>query len=234
MQITTDTIDSVHDEAELIESLLGLDHQTLLELGCGSAALTRRLATGGSGRKIIATEVDEQAHSANCAIDDLPNVEFHLAGAQAIPAADASVDTVFMFKSLHHVPLESMDAVFDELRRVLRPGGHAWISEPIFAGAFNEVLRLFHDEQAVREAAFAATQRAVAAGKLVLEGQHFFLAPMHFTGFADFERKVIGVTHTSHRLSAAQLAAVESQFNLNLGEDGAHFQMPMRVDLLRR
>ena len=40
--------------------------------------------------------------------------------------------------------------------RVLRPCGLVYISEPIYAGNFNDILRLFHDEQAVRLAAPAA------------------------------------------------------------------------------
>jgi 2-methylisocitrate lyase-like PEP mutase family enzyme len=67
-----------------------------------------------------------------------------------------------MFKSLHHVPVPLMDQALAEIRRVLKPGGLAYISEPVFAGEFNEVLRLFHDESIVRREAFSAIERAVA------------------------------------------------------------------------
>ena len=55
-----------------------------------------------------------------------------------------------------------------EIHRVLKPDGLAYISEPVFAGEFNEIIRLFHDELAVREAAFAAVGRAVATGRFEL------------------------------------------------------------------
>ena len=121
-----------------------------------------------------------------------------------------------------------------EIRRVLRPGGLAYISEPIYAGDFNEVLRLFHDEKAVREAAFATVRKAVEQGVLALAGQHFFNTPSLFADFADFECKVIGVTHTNHRLSPELLQAVCNKFESFMGPEGARFVMPIRVDLLRR
>lgn len=99
-------------------------------------------------------EVDVIAHRKNLQITDLPNVTFGLAGAQDIPLDDETADIVLMFKSLHHVPVELMETSLREIRRVLKPAGLAYISEPIFACDFNEILRLFHNEQEVREAAF--------------------------------------------------------------------------------
>lgn len=219
-------------EPEIFERLLSLDGAQILELGCGRALLTRRIATTGSARSVLALEVDETQHRANLAIDDLPNVRFALGGAQSIPAADASVDVVFMFKSLHHVPPELMATALREIARVLRPGGHAYVSEPIFAGDFNEILRLFHDESRVRRLAFEAVQAAVDAGVLVLARQVFFNSPVEFRDFDEFERLVLGVTHTQHRLTPDTLAAVRQRFEHHLTPTGARFAQPIRVDLL--
>ena len=109
MKIAIDQIDVNCPETEIYNRLLSLDNKHILELGCGSAEITRNIATAGAGRKITALEVDEIAHEKNLQIRDLPNVTFAIAGAQEIPLADASVDVVFMFKSLHHVPLDLMD-----------------------------------------------------------------------------------------------------------------------------
>ena len=95
-------------------------------------------------------------------------------------------------------PAELMDSVFSEIRRVLKPGGVAYISEPVYAGDFNEVLKLFHDEKAVREAAFAAEQRAVSAGGLVLVTQKFFLQPMQFMGRHQVAGIGIGIGKGEH------------------------------------
>ncbi len=177
-------------------------------------------------------EVDAIQHARNLQITDLPNVRFVVGGAEAIPAEDDSFDIVLMFKSLHHVPLVQLDRAMDEIRRVLRPGGYAYISEPVFAGDFNDILRQFHDEEQVRKAAFAAVKRAVEDGRFTLVTERFFLSPMHFADFAAFEAKVIGVTHSQHQLSAAVYASVRCDFHKAMREDGAHFLMPMRVDLL--
>ena len=127
-----------------------------------------------------------------------------------------------------------MEPALREIHRVLKPGGLLYVSEPIYAGDFNEILRLFHDEQQVREAAFNTLQQAVAAGLFELVEEIFFNSPMRFDDFADFENKVINATHTAHRLDEELYHQVKSRFVAHQGEDGAHFQMPIRVDLLRR
>jgi SAM-dependent methyltransferase len=205
-----------------------------LELGCGTARQTRLLAAGGRFASILALEVDRVQHDKNLLIDDLPGVRFALGGAEAIPAPDAGVEAVFLFKSLHHVPLDLLGQAFAEMHRVLAPGGLVYISEPLFGGDYNEILRLFHDEERVREAAFEATRAAVDAGLFELVSQTFFRAPVRYRNFADFEQKVVKVTHTEHRLSPALLEQVRAKFESHLGPDGARFLAPFRVDLLRK
>lgn len=233
MKLSETSITRTCIEKEIWSELLDLDGKCILELGCGKAEITRALATEGHNRRICALEVDQIQHSYHCTIEDLPNVEFRLAGAEHIPYPDASFDVVFMFKSLHHVPLDLMDTAYAEIKRVLKPCGHAYISEPVFAGDFNEVLRMFHDEEKVRLAAFEATKRAVDSGDFELVSETFFHSPMHFDDFADFEAKIIGATHTDHRLSSELYAAVKTKFESHMTTDGVNFLMPIRVDLLR-
>jgi SAM-dependent methyltransferase len=234
MKIAADQIDVNCPETEIYHRLLSLDNKNILELGCGSAEITRDIATSGVGRKVTALEVDQLAHEKTLQITDLPNVTFGLAGAQEIPLEDESVDVVFMFKSLHHVPVELMAQSMQEIRRVLKPGGLLYISEPVFAGDFNEILRLFHDEQKVREAAFNTVKKAVDEGLFTLIEETFFNSPMNFDSFEDFENKVIKVTHTSHALDENVYQQVKHRFEQYLGDDGTHFLMPIRVDLLQR
>ncbi len=234
MKIAVEKIDVNCPESDIYNRLLSLDHKHILELGCGSAELTRHIATSGSGRKVTALKVDEIAHAKNLQITDLPNVEFTLSGAQEIPLEDESVDVAFMFKSLHHVPLELMDAAMQEIYRVLKPGGLAYISEPVFAGAFNEVLRLFHDEESVRKAAFETVKKAVDGGVFSLFEEVFFNSPMRFEDFSEYETKIIKATHSDHKLDDELYQRVKQRFEQHLGDDGAHFLMPIRVDLLQK
>ncbi len=222
------------DELVVIHELLDLCGKDILDLGCGRGERTRAIAAAGSGCKIFALEVDEVQHAINLEVKDLDNVRFGLGGAEAIPADDCSFDIVFMFKSLHHVPLELMPRAFAEIARVLRPGGCAYISEPLFRGSFNEVLRIFHDESHVRQKAFEAILEVHKAGDLELASQTFFDVPVHFDSFDDFDRLVIRVTHSNHRLTDKMLEQVRSAFT-RLGEDqGPRFEQPIRVDLLRK
>ena len=230
MRISDPQAKLVANEADILDQLLHLEGATVLELGCGKAEKTRIVAQKAAA--VLALEVDEIQLTKNLTITGLPNVCFAHGGAEKIPAADANFDIVLMFKSLHHVPTELMDSVFAEIRRVLKPGGVAYISEPVYAGDFNEILKLFHDEKAVREAAFAAEQRAVASGRLALASQKFFLQPMHFADFGQFDEQVLKVTHTEHNLSAKTLEKVRSKFNGHKTREGATFHMPIRVDIL--
>lgn len=230
MRISDPEANLAANEADILDELLHLKGAAVLELGCGKAEKTRIVAQKAAS--VLAMEVDETQLAKNLAITDLPNVRFAHGGAEKIPAADSNFDIVLMFKSLHHVPTELMDNSFSEIRRVLKPGGVAYISEPVYSGDFNEILRLFHDEKVVREAAFAAEKRAVASGRLALVSQKYFLQPMHFVNFGQFEEQVLKVTHTEHKLSAETFEKVRSKFNGYMTQEGATFHMPIRVDVL--
>jgi SAM-dependent methyltransferase len=232
MRIADPAATLISKEANILDELLPLSGASILELGCGKAEMTRIVATKAAS--VLALEVDEVQLEKNRAIADLPNVVFEYGGAERIPLSDGGFDIVLMFKSLHHVPVTLMDRVFPEIRRVLKPGGLAYISEPVYAGDFNEILQLFHDEREAREAAFHAVKQAVLSGQFELLAQKFFLNPMYFDGFGQFEDQVLKVTHTDHRLSPELYEEVRSRFNMYMAPGGADFRMPIRVDLLRR
>jgi ubiquinone/menaquinone biosynthesis C-methylase UbiE len=234
VQIAAEIGEPSRPESDIYNALLSLDDCNIAELGCGAAELTREIASSGKNRSILALEVDAIQHAKNQQIRDLPNVRFELGGAQAIPVQDDTVDVVFMFKSLHHVPLDQIAQSLQEIRRVLSPGGCAYISEPIFAGDFNEVLRLFHDEEAVRKAAFDALRSMVETGDLELVKEVFFNSSIEFSDFADFEKRVLQVTHSNHQLSEELYQQVRKQFSEKMAGNGGRFTLPIRVDLLRK
>lgn len=234
MQFINKEISRSCQENEIFESVISLDNKHLLELGCGKAFITRMIATKGKGRTMVATEVDKIQHDKNSQIDDLPNVTFKLAGGEKIPEEDGTFDVIFMFKSLHHVPLESMDDTLKEIHRVLKPDGVAYISEPVFDGDFNEVIRLFHDEEVVRKAAFESVKKAIDNGLFTLQEEIFFNAPRHYKNFEDFENRLIKVTHSDHNLPEGLLEKVRQQFSQHMSADGADFVTPIRVDLLAK
>jgi SAM-dependent methyltransferase len=234
MKIKAEHIGINCPESDIYNWLLPLDNAHIVELGCGYAHKTRDIATSGVNRKITALEVDRVAHEKNLQLDGLPNVEFMLAGAQAIPLDDDCADIVIMFKSLHHVPVELMEPSIREIWRVLKPGGLAYISEPVLAGEFNAIMSLFNDERVVRKAAFDTVKSAVEKGMFTLVEQVFFNTPRRFGNFAEFEDSVINVSHSQYSLDEELFQRVKSLFEKHLGEDGALFWAPVRVDLLRK
>ncbi len=221
-------------ELEIMQQLLPMQGADVLELGCGRALVTRLMVERLGAARVVATEVDRAQHGKNLRIPDLPGVTFKLAGAEENGEPDASVDIVVMLKSLHHVPIERMDRALGEIRRVLRPGGLAYISEPIYAGAFNDILRLFNDEQRVREAAFAAVARCVDSGQLELVEELFFESPASYESWEEFEERILGATHGEYRVDETLYARIKGAFMAHMRPGGAQFFNPTRVDLLRR
>jgi len=78
------------------------------------------------------------------------NVGFAQCGADAIPVEPGMVDGVVFSYSFHHIPAEQYQDVLSEWQRILKPDGFVYVIEPVAAGDLNEIMRLFHDEQAVR------------------------------------------------------------------------------------
>ena len=234
MQISGPTQQPVEEELDVLQRLLPLDGACVLELGCGAADKTRQLAEKSGVAKIVAAEVDEHAHAKNLQITDLDKVEFVAFGAEEIDAPDDTFDIVLMFKSLHHVPLELLDQSFAEIWRVLKPNGLLYISEPVFAGDFNEVVRLFHDESIVRQAAFDATKRSVKRPEWTLKEEYFFKNVVRLEAFAQFERGIMQATFMDHQLEPDLHAQVKAKFESYAGPNGYIFEVPNRVDLLQK
>ena len=224
----------VTNELAVIRRMLKLDGASVLELGCGAADKTRQLAQQTGISEIIAVEIDPIQHQKNLQIKDLEKVSFKSYGAQEIIEPNASFDIVLMFKSLHHVPEDCLDQALEEIHRVLKPGGQAYFSEPVFAGAFNEIMRLFHDEEQVRQQAFSALQRAVNSPLFDLHEEYFFRNVVKLKSWEQYQHGILNVTHTDHQLSDDVLAEVKRRFMTHQGHEGFVFEIPNRVDVLRR
>jgi ubiquinone/menaquinone biosynthesis C-methylase UbiE len=128
---------------------LGMAGGTVLELGAGPGAVTRRLrAALPAGTALIAADIDGDllAHAAG------PGVTLLVADGADLPLPDASVDFVLLRYVLQHVPDPA--AVLTEVRRVLKPGGRVACTEVDSAlwGAYPELAGV--------HAKMAAAQRA--------------------------------------------------------------------------
>ncbi|MGW7679835.1 class I SAM-dependent methyltransferase [Kribbella sp. NPDC054772] len=101
------------------------EHRPLdvLDLGSGTGRLTPGLATEFQGEVYGVEPSDRMRDTAEQAPH--PGVTYLKGSAEDIPLPEASVDAVLMFLSFHHFrdPLQGLR----EVRRVLRPGGVAFL-----------------------------------------------------------------------------------------------------------
>jgi len=223
----------VDDELDVLASLVPVAGQDIVELGCGAAGLARSLLARHPDSQVTGLEVDERQHAKNLASPQ-PGLHFVAGGAQAIPFADASFDLALMLKSLHHVPVPLLSQALGEVARVLRPRGYLYVSEPVYGGPLNELIRLFNDEGLVRAAAQAAVDAALRTGMWEQVAERFFAMPVRFKDFADFEQRMMRPTFADHRIDDAKLAEVAGAFAPHMQEGGARFTRPMHVRVLRK
>lgn len=229
-----DQLPTLRDELDLLADLVPLTDQRIIELGCGNARLARSLLARHAGSQLVGLEVDAVQHAQNVA-NPQQRLVFMAGSAEAVPFPDASFDGALMLKSLHHVPLDGMDQALAEVARVLKPGGWFYVSEPIFGGALNEIVRLYNDENTVRRAAQAALDRALAAGThWEAAEERRFAQPAHFKDWAEFEQRMLYPSFADHFITPALAERVRAAFMPHMTADGAHFVRPMHVRLLRR
>jgi SAM-dependent methyltransferase len=221
-------------EIEMMERLLPLAQARVMELGCGAAWITRQLAQRYPDTHFIATEVDERQHEKNLQLPARKNLSFVYGGAEAIDAENGSIDLVWMLKSLHHVPAQLLSAAMKEILRVLKPGGLAYFSEPVYSGSFNDLMCLIHDEKTVRERAFNTLKALVAGGEMQLKGEFFFNVLGCYESWEQFEERFLNITHTKLSIEQARYEEIRERFLSHMGPEGALFLKPHRVDLLQK
>ena len=205
---------------------------SIVELGCGSARTLKTALDSFAHVEAWGLEVDSVQHAKNLA-QPVERLTFVEAPAQAIPAAAHRFDAALMLKSLHHVPVASMPLALAEIARVLKPGGWLFVSEPVYAGDLNAIMRMFNDEGDVRSMAQVALQQALAAGLFHMVQYAYFEVPVHFQDFAEFERRMLSPSYVDTQLDAATRTRIRERFERHLQASGVHLLRPMQCWLLR-
>jgi ubiquinone/menaquinone biosynthesis C-methylase UbiE len=140
---------------DVLNHFVDLQDLFVVDVGCGAMDFTKDIVSQGA--RVLAIDPDSAQAELNRAMEPTPGLEFVEADAQQIPAPDKSVDGVFFIYSLHHVPAEIYPTVFAEVFRVLKSDGFLYVIEPTGC-PLNDVMMLFHDEEAVRAAAQSALE----------------------------------------------------------------------------
>ena len=115
----------------------------MLDLGCGAGTdlLIAAQMAGPTGRVIgvdMTSAMLERARASARAMG-FDNVELHESLIESLPLEDASVDVVISNGVIDLVP--DKDAVFDEIDRVLRPGGRLQLADVVIHHEVSEDAR---------------------------------------------------------------------------------------------
>lgn len=216
-------------DIEAVTRLLDVRGKAVVDVGCGPGDIARALASAGA--TVTGVEPDPVQAAKNAAAPQSPGVTLMEAGAEALPIPTASQNAVFFFRSLHHVPITAMDLALKEAARVLKPGGSLAIIEPGMAGSHFAVMRPFHDETIVRNAAQAALART-AAKLFKTASQHEYHMTAKYLDFEAMVTRVTGQTFNRVSRSAVETSEVRALFEQGRTEAGDYiFQQEMLVNL---
>lgn len=115
---------------------------TVVDLGSGAGndCFVARHEAGASGKVIGIDFTPEMINLArkNAVISNYNNVEFRQGDIENMPVIDASVDVVVSNCVLNLLPEKNQ--IFNEIHRVLKPGGHFSISDIVLKGDLPEEL----------------------------------------------------------------------------------------------
>jgi SAM-dependent methyltransferase len=216
---------------EVIRSELNLPGRRVVDVGCGSGALTRLLA--GEGARVIGVDPSVEAIArALCGAG--PREHYIVGRAEELAIPDAHADAVTFLNSLHHIATGALAQALAEARRVLRSEGVVYVQEPLAEGDYYEIVRLVEDEDEVRAAAQRALEEAESSGLELIKELEYNALVRH-RDFGAFRARVELVQERRAAAFAVRASEVEERFydTAQRDSDGWSFLQPTRVALLR-
>ena len=214
-----------------ITAILPVKGLSVVDIGCGPARTSRDLCAEGA--TVLGVEPDPIQAEKNRQAPPTAGLTLIEGRAESLPAEAASVDGVFFFRSLHHVPIEHMDGALEEAARVLKRDGFLCIVEPAMTGTHFPVMRPFHDETRVRTAAQAALART--ARRLFDDEQRFgYMQHARYDNFEAMVARVTGNTFNNISRESVETDEVRKLFESGRTADGIYaFDQPMLLNLYR-
>jgi SAM-dependent methyltransferase len=115
------------------------DGRSLLDVGCNWGRWT--IASARAGFRPTGIDPSKKAIAAARRVAEQLEVaaEYVVGDARELPFADESFEVVFSYSVLQHLPKDDVRVVVGEIKRVLKPGGQAWIEMPNARGLLNLV-----------------------------------------------------------------------------------------------
>jgi SAM-dependent methyltransferase len=221
------------NNGEVLVEQVPLAGRDAVDVGCGEGALVRLMARRGA--RAIGIDCTRAQIEAACAAPSVGNEAYIEAVGEALPLKNSSMDVVVYFNALHHVPVAAQAAALAEARRVLKPGGIAYIAEPIAEGPNFELVRLVEDETEVRARAHAAIKEAARDG-LREDKEITYIHPMTFADYEAFRDRNVRINPKRRPIVERLDGELRARF-ARLGvltPEGFSFDQPIRVNLLRK
>lgn len=215
-----------------VTALVAVEGLSVVDIGCGPGKVSRDLAAAGA--TVLGVEPDPIQAEKNRQAPSVPGLTFTEGRAQSLKLETGSVDGVFFFRSLHHVPLDQMDAALHEAARVLKPAtGFLCVFEPGMTGTHFKVMRPFNDETRVRTEAQAALGRI--SGRLFqTEAMYRYVQFPRYPDFETMVTRVTGLTFIDVQRKNVETDEVRSLFEAERTADGDYvFEQPMLVNVYR-
>ncbi len=123
------TVQVAHCAQLLLDRIGFQDGWRYLDVGCGVGATAREIART-SGLDVTGVDVDPQQIKAAQARGANPQLHFEAMDATKLQFHDAEFDIVASSMATHHMP--RWEQAFNEMIRVLRPGGYLIYSDFMF------------------------------------------------------------------------------------------------------
>lgn len=217
-------------DIQLVSTLLQVQGLHVLDLGCGPGHNARLLAE--SGADVLGLEPDPVQAQRNGEAKAFPGVQLAEGRAEALTQANASVDGVFLFRSLHHVPMDQMDKALAEAARVTRPGGFVFVLEPSVQGSHTALMLPFHDETQVRGAAQEALDRA-ERDLFVSREPYACLQHIDYGSFEELLTRFSSMTFNDISAKQVDQPSVREAFSAGRDGQGFRFDQISLIDVFR-
>jgi SAM-dependent methyltransferase len=221
------------DSASVLEELVALEQATVVDVGCGSGWLTRFMTKKGA--HVTGVEVSPRQLALARRAEPAGDEHYIQGSAEDLQIPNRSVDLVVYFNSLHHVDEQSLPRALREAARVLKSGGVLYVSEPLASGPYFDLLKIVHDETAVRQKAQNALRHGPEYG-LLIEKQFTHLDTVSLADFRAFHDRLTTINPEIRARVDEEEEALREAFE-RIGqqtEAGWVFDQPFKVTMFRR
>jgi SAM-dependent methyltransferase len=152
--------------------------KAVLDLGCGTGENLVPLIKRGAHTIGVDISPDLIRLAQRRVNDAEAESEVRVGSAYATGLPDDSIDVIFCMSLIHHLEIAR---VRDEMRRILKPGGHIVLKEPVrFSPTYSRLRKLLPSKQDISEYEHPLTEQELSTmtEPFQVEGKRFFRLPM--------------------------------------------------------